>query len=397
MSPNCIPSRMLHSALLSAALLLLFCCQLQAQKAYPEFSWDRVPLYAHVGLGRGLKPEEYRFLAEHYDFIAFTGGELDREYRNNDALTFETIATEAARAIKQHNTRAKVLFYLAADFAKPQLKLSNARIPDNGRIEVRRNAKSSVELFDTTNPATREWWADVARRAVHEYGCDGIFVDGGTAFTPGSLYEQRLGKEKNAALEQGMFTMLEEAKEKMGDRSIIMLNPLHGPKAGQTEQEALGWRYLPYVDGAMVDDFDRAANILEKRQSPEYIVGTIRIMTEAAKRGEMVVFKGWPGFTWWSDKKLMAKPHADQYAVAVKNLDFPLACFLIGAEKHCYFCYSWGWLPEHGALDSFSEFEKPLGPPQGPALQEGWIFRREFAHASVFVDVERRVGKITWK
>ena len=79
-----------------------------------------------------------------------------------------------------------------------------------------------------------------------------------------------------------------------------------------------------------------------------------------------------------------------------KNLEFPLACFLIGAEKHCYFCYSWGWLPEHGALDTFPELEKPLGPPKGPAVQEGWKFRREFEYASVFVDIEQRVGKITW-
>lgn len=397
MNPDCVPKNRHRAAILFAALLFPFCSQLEGQEHYPEFGWDHVPLYAHVGLGRGLKPEQYRFLAEHYDFITFTGGSLDRDYRSNNDITFETIVTDAARTIKQHNPQATVLFYWACDLAKPHNKRSNAGIPADGRIEVRRNARLTVQIFDTTNPAVRTWWTNVAAKAVNEYGCDGIFVDGATAFAPGSFYEQKLGKERSSALELGMFSMLKEAKQKMGDGSVVLLNPLHGPKAGQLNEEALGWRYLPYVDGAMVDDFDRAANILEKRQSKEYIVGTIRIMTEAAKRGEVVVFKAWPGFTWWSDKELMAKPHADQYAVAVKNLEFSLASFLIGAEKRCYFCYSWGWLPEHGALDSFPEFDKPLGPPKGPAVREGWTFRREFEHASVFVDIEQRAGKISWK
>jgi hypothetical protein len=380
-----------------AFLMVSVSSALPAQESGPAFSWDRVPLYAHVGLGRGLKPEEYQFLAEHYDFIAFTGGALDRDYRTDKSVSFEPIATDAAKTIKQHNPNAKVLFYLASDFAKPHNKLSNATIPKDGLIKVRRNGKKTVDVFDTTNQATRDWWTDVAAKAVHEYGCDGIFVDGATAYTPGSLYERRLGKEKNAALEKGMFDMLAEAKRKMGEGSIILMNPLHGPKPGEKTEQALGWRYLPHVDGAMVDDFDRAANILDKRQSKEYIVSTIGVMAKAAKRGEIVIFKAWPGFTWWSDPELMKKPHDEQLAVSVKNLEFPLACFLIGAEEHCYFCYTWGWLPEHGALDWYPEFDKPLGPPKGSAVRDGWTFRREFEHASVFVDVEKRVGRIDWE
>ena len=382
---------------LAALLLLSADTNASAADGYPKFSWDHIPLYAHVGLGRGLTEEEYHFLADHYDFIAFTGGSLDREYRSQNEITFERIVSEAARTVKLRNPEARVLFYWAADLAKPHNKLSNQGIPANGRIEVQRNPKTIVNVFDTTNEDLRTWWSDVAAKAVHEYGCDGIFVDGATAFAPGSFYEQKLGKEKSVSLEQGMFTMLADAKRKMGDNSIILLNPLHGPKAGQTEEEALGWRYLPYVEGAMVDDFDRAANILEKRQDTEYIISTIRIMTAAAKRGEMVVFKAWPGFTWWSDPELMKKPHAEQFAVSKKNLDFPLACFLIGAEQHCYFCYTWGWLPEYGTFDWYPEFDKPLGPPKGDAVQEGWTFKREFEHASVFVDVENRIGKIDWK
>jgi hypothetical protein len=367
------------------------------KEGYPPFSWDTVQCYAHVGLGRGLKPDKYKFLADHYDFIAFTGGQMDSEYRTNDEICFERIAANGAKEIKRHNPRARVLFYLSGDFGRPHNKLSNATFPKNGTIRVKRNAKRTVDIYDTKNPKVRSWWAGVAGKAVSEYSCDGIFLDGGTAYTPGGSYSRILGQEKTAELEKGMFEMIREAKQKMGKDSIILLNPLHGPKKGQKKEEALGWRYLDVVDGAMVDDFDRAANLIKRRQSKEYIADTIRIMTEAAKRGEIVVFKAWPGFTWWSDPELMKKSHDEQYAVAVKNLEFPLACFLIGAEKYCYFCYTWGWLPEYGTFDWYPEFDKPLGAPRSDAVRKGWTFSREFQHASVFVDLEKRTGKIDWK
>jgi hypothetical protein len=45
----------------------------------------------------------------------------------------------------------------------------------------------------------------------------------------------------------------------------------------------------------------------------------------------------------------------------------------------------------------FAEFSKPLGPPDGPAIQNGTIWTRSFQHASVFVDLANRSAcKIDW-
>ncbi len=368
-----------------------------AKPGYPEFSWDTVPLYAHVGLGKGLADEEYKFLGEHFQLIAFTGGAMDKEYRSGDSLSFETIAAQGAKRVKSHNPKAKVLFYWAGDFTKAQCKISNAQLPQGTRMEIRLNARKKELVFDTTNKELRDWWTGVAERAVKEYGCDGIFVDGGTCFRPGGRYEKKLGSERNAKLEEAMFQMLREAKERMGRESIILLNPLHGFQGGEKMEDSLGWRYLSVVDGAMIDDFDRAANVMSKRQSPDYIANTIRVMQEASRQGEIIVFKAWPGFTWWSDPELIKKPHAEQYKVAVKNLEFNLAAFLVGAGEYSYFCYTWGWLPEYGSFDWYPEFDKPLGAPKGDAVRDGWTFRREFEHASVFVDIEKRSGKIDWR
>jgi hypothetical protein len=45
----------------------------------------------------------------------------------------------------------------------------------------------------------------------------------------------------------------------------------------------------------------------------------------------------------------------------------------------------------------FAEFERPLGPPEGPATNTGFVWRRAFEHASVYVDLEdREACNITW-
>jgi hypothetical protein len=352
---------------------------------YPHFSWDRVPLYAHLGIGDGLEPDQINFLADRFKLIAFTGGRITRG-------SLEQNIAAAARAIKERNPQAKVLFYWASDIPKGQWRASNANFPKDGYVRPAvAGSMKGEKSFDVTKPAVRDWWTGVAAKAVTEYSCDGIFVDGATAGAPGEAWAGLFGKERAAELEAGMFTMLQEAKERMGANSLIVFNPLHGDDG---EHGALGEDYLPVTDGAMVDDFDRGANI--RRQSNQYIANTIETMGKAATDGKVIIFKAWPGFTWWSDKEMIKRPHDEIHRVARESITFPLASFLIGAREHCYFCYTWGWLAEYGTFDWYPEFDRPLGAPKGDAVQTGWTFRRDFEHAAVFVDIEKRIGNIDW-
>ncbi len=95
------------------------------------------------------------------------------------------------------------------------------------------------------------------------------------------------------------------------------------------------------------------------------------------------------------NRKLMTQEEAR--LAARKDITFPLACFLVGAEQNCFLCYTWGWNPEEGTFEWYPEFDRPLGPLKGPAVREGWTYKREFEHASVFVDLEKRVGTIDWR
>jgi hypothetical protein len=48
-------------------------------------------------------------------------------------------------------------------------------------------------------------------------------------------------------------------------------------------------------------------------------------------------------------------------------------------------------------LDAYPEFDRPLGRPLGPAKQTGWTYQREFAHASVSLNLETKSARIDWK
>jgi len=374
-----------NTLLIQVFVGLLIAASSWAGDKYPFFSWDRVPLYAHMGIGDGLTSEQYQFLADHFAIVTFTGGILKHSY------SVEPNIAAAAKAVKERNPKVKVLFYWAADMPKHQWKISNASFPKGGYLRAKKGRRIQLQ-FDVRRQDVRDWWARIAGEAVHKYGCDGIFADGATAGRKNGPWSKMFGPEQAAAMDKGMFAMLRQAKEAMGPNGLIIFNPLHGY---DKTHPSIGEPYLSVTDGAMIDDYNRATDI--RPQSPEYLANTIEVMRKAAKAGKIIIFKAWPGFTWWSDKELMAKPHEEQYRLARERILFPLASFLVGAEKYCYFCYTWGWLPEYGAFDWYPEFDKPLGPPLGEAKRKGWQYRREFKHASVFVDLEKKVGKIWWK
>ena len=80
-----------------------------------------------------------------------------------------------------------------------------------------------------------------------------------------------------------------------------------------------------------------------------------------------------------------------------ENVEFPLACCLVGARPHSWFCYSWGYRDFHGMLDVYPEFARPLGLPKAGATWDAYTATREFAHASVRVDLAAKTARIDWR
>ena len=83
---------------------------------------------------------------------------------------------------------------------------------------------------------------------------------------------------------------------------------------------------------------------------------------------------------------------------AKSRFNYQLAMFLICAEKYSYF----DWKDSYDAKTSKTwmthppEYDRPLGAPKGTAVRDGYTYTREFAHASVRLDIEKQTGDIVW-
>jgi hypothetical protein len=132
-----------------------------------------------------------------------------------------------------------------------------------------------------------------------------------------------------------------------------------------------------------------------KTDTPADIRADLDSLALAAAKGKFVVVKGWPGFN-WIDTAMMKRPQAELLKLARERITFPLACFLVAAQPGSHFCYSWGYRQDHGMLDAYPEFDRPLGPPKADAVWHGLTATREFTHASVWVDLAAKQSRIDW-
>ena len=370
-----------HTLTLLIALLLASVAPLHAADTLPPFSWEKMPVYAHVGKqADNFTSDELDFLAKHFDFISIEKGQAIRKHGDTEAGT-----AEATRQIKQRNPRAKVLFYWNAFLDYPLYKASRG-LPTDWHLKDLHGkpilVRQTVPTYDLAREDVRPWWSDAAATAVRDGGTDGIFADALLQVTAPSK-RKLLGEEKYAAFNDGLMALLKETRRKVGPEKLILYNGLRGGD---------GKQFLPLTSGAMIEHFGYFSDGVGKEKMAE----DLDAMQATAHMGKIVCLKAWPGFT-WLDTKTMQKPHAELVRLARERITFPLACFLVAAGPHCYFCYTWGYGEEHGTFDWYPEFDKPLGPPQNEAKHTGWIYQREFAHASVSVNLENQTAKISWK
>ena len=357
-----------------------------APSRYPKFSWDTVPIAFHFGNMESIMTEEQAaFVAAKSNFICLEKGHGVRQFGDT-----ETGIEQEARQLKRLNPDMKVIFYWNTflDYALFAAHEDYERQPEwwlrklDGELDLKRG---NLRRYDLSNPAVRDWWTDVAREAVVNGSSDGVFMD---AF-PQVKSRANLplwGQEKYDAMQQGLADIVRETREKLGDDHLIVVNGIRSTPAWNS-----GFDFPEYVDAAMIEHFG-----FFNSSTKESMLRDIREMERAGQAGKMVVLKGWAGFT-FIDQEAMAKPLAEKREIAKANLSFSLAAFLAGAQENCYFIYNWGYRMDNGCLEWYPEFDRPLGPPQGEMTQDGWTLRREYEHASVWVNLETRESDITWR
>ncbi|RMF93448.1 MAG: hypothetical protein D6741_13645 [Planctomycetota bacterium] len=350
--------------------------------ALTGFSWDRVPLCIHFGKrSTDLTDAELDFLATHAGLITLEKGHGASVYGSTEAGIANT-----ARRLKARNPKVKVLFYFNAFINWPGYDAFKTYRDEwtlrdrNGKI-VYKSARASRP--DPSQPAFREWWSNVVADELKNAPLDGVFIDALPQALVPSL-ARTVGKQKAEAIVAGLREMIALTKRKIGDDKIVLANGTRGTDF----REILDWEG---IDGVMIEHFAEFSS-----DTPEAILADMETLSIAAEKGKFVVLKGWPGFT-WLDTDMMKRPYAELATLARERITFPLACFLVSAQPGSYFCYSWGYTDRHGTLEAYPELEHPLGPPVGDVQRSGTTFRREFRHASVFVDVKTKEARINWK
>lgn len=341
-----------------------------------------VPLCGHLGKSDGdFTSAELDFLAKHFDLVCIEKGQAVK----SRGCTEEGIY-EAARQLKRRNPRMRVLFYWNAFINYP---LYRAFDKFNPNWQLRgRDGKPVLNAHkhprpDLSLPEVREWWSDVAAEAVRAAPLDGIFADAlPQVLTP--ALPRVVGEEKAQALIEGLREMLALARRKMGADKLVLANGLRATDYRQI----LDW---DGISGVMIEHFGHFSS-----KSEQDMKADLESLAIAAAKNKSIVLKGWPGFD-WMDKEMMKRPYAELLEKARENVVFPLACFLVGAQPHSSFCYSWGYREFHGTLDAYHEFDRPIGAAKGEAVWEGFTATREYEHASVRVNLTSRQARIEWK
>jgi hypothetical protein len=346
-----------------------------------NFNWNRVPLNIHFGKQSEMTDAEIAFVASHSEFVVLEKSHGVGAHGSTEKGVFDT-----AWRLKQRNPRVRVLFYFNAFVNWPgydafatyrsewTLKSTNGHIVKH---------PSGTSRPDPSNAEFREWWSEIVGQAVKNGNLDGVFADALPQSRSPAL-TRMVGAEKQQAVVDGLRQMLALTKRKMGGGKLVLAN---GIRAGR-HLDFLDWEG---IDGVMIEHFDAF-----DARAPENLKADLDSMALAASKGKFVVLKGWPGFT-WMDPDAKEPTRQQKLRLARERIRFPLACFLIGAQPGCHFCYSWGYTDSTGGLDTYPEFQRPLGRPKADAVWDGLTATREFAHASVWINLSTKRARIDWK
>ena len=370
----------------------LFAKPLPAVRAgRPEFSWKTVPLYMHFGKSAGpLTEQELRFVARASNFVCFEKGHGVGRFGSTE----KGIAHDARR-LKALNPKIKVLFYWNG-FLNYRLYDACKEFTEHPDWVFRDKAGKPIykgrtlEQYNVLNAGFRQWWASIAGKAVGEYGCDGVFMDALLQPTRPVWIKRGWGKGSEQRVTGAVIDMMQRARTAMGPCAVLLYNGLRSSdRAGAMG----GGEFLAHADGTTVEHFGAFAS-----RTMESIARDIEAIGQAGKAGKIVVVKGWPDpeFNWQNTTK-MKLPPAKLAAEAREKIAFPLACFLVAAQRDAYFCYSWGYREKHGSLVDYPQLHKPLGEPKADAVRNGWTYTRSFQHVEVWVDLSKRTARLEWR
>jgi hypothetical protein len=359
---------------------------------YPRFSWDTIPLYMHMRKATRFTREEVKYLA---GFPLIT---LEKTTGSSTYGSSEDGSREAAKAIKAVNPEARVLYYrnVMCNYGSYKVNRGLKDIPGaflqarNGNTRLHRRVR---EVYDLSNPALRRWWVDHCVDMTRHDEIDGLFLDGNIKALEPAFLGDVIGAKKKQAVAKGYAVMMQDLRNRIPSDKLLVANLI---RARLTDS---GLDYLQYFDGSYLECIESPANGLTRL---EYLTKGIAAIQQAARDGKIICMS--MGLGRAASRGLRIDDSRQRLAPGANTqprLEYCLALFLICAEKYSYVYPHDGYDVNNKRssvwLKRFAEYDKPLGPPTEPATRKGYIYTREFEHASVFLDIEKKRGKVTWR
>jgi hypothetical protein len=189
---------------------------------------------------------------------------------------------------------------------------------------------------------------------------------------------------------------MQDARRMIGPEKLMVANVL------RARFSDAGMNRLRAFDGSYMEAFETTVGNVPLK---DYVAKGMAAFQQAARQGFIIAFTAGLGEE-DSDDGTKNQQHTDeirksltQDEAAMRRFKYLLAIFLICAEKHSYFCAHDGYDAKKSKvwMKHPPEFDRPLGAPQGPAVRSGYVYTREFAHASVRLDIEKQTGVVEWK
>ena len=371
---------------------------------YPTFSWDKMPLYMHLRKVEPFTDQELDYLAQ-FPLITLEKTTGSKAY---DGTEKGSIA--AAKAIKKVNPKAKILYYRNSIINWPSYRNDEIFIKKNpdallvnslGEYALMKNKKT--KFFDISKKHVKAYWLNHAIRHANNPYIDGIFIDASYKVLTNFMKHKKVDEAKRDALKTGYYDMMGTLKKEIGDNKLIISNILRVRPEPELEN---GRKLLPYTHGSYIETFEHQSFGLSYE---DYLAEGIATVQQSAREGNIIALTlGLGDALEFETEGMDDRRKALNIDEDIKDrLDYLLAIFLVCAEKYSYVYLHDGFdvntRKKTGKsaskvwLKTFPQYENRLGPPKGPATQEGYIYTRSFAYLDVWLDVKNQKARLDWK
>jgi len=389
-------------------------CKAQQQKAssqvtissskYPEFSWDKMPLYMHLRKVEPFTDLELDFLSK-FPLITLEKTTGSKTYGGTEQGSLQT-----AKAIKVVNPNAKILYYRNSIINWGSYRNDERFIEKNpeallrdslGEYALMKNKKT--KFFDISKNNVKAYWLNNAITHANSPYIDGIFIDASYKVLTGFMKHKKVGQAKRDALKAGYYDMMEELKNEIGDNKLIISNILRVRPDPELEN---GRKLLPYTDGSYIETFEHPSFGMSYE---DYLAEGIATVQQSAREGNIIALTlGLGEALEFETEGIDDRRKAINFDEDLKErIDYLLAIFLVCAEKYSYVYLHDGFdvntrkkTGESASkvwLKTFSQYENSLGAPKGQAKQDGYIYTRSFEYLDVWLDIKNQKARLDWK